>query len=176
MSASQLRAAITAWLQPPAVPGLTRVYPAFPVFAPGQDWRLEEGQGSGAVGYVHLAQQRERRITIGGEHGGTKQVMWQVALVLVYRHLLPSSVIDSGEDTAAGWAGPYDRLIDAVCERLRADRTLGTGGAVVWQAAEGSGDGAGDDLVIDSDLPAVNAGQVVQFTAITFTAIQMINP
>lgn len=172
MSAQDMRRAIVSWFAPPAIPGLVRVYPAMPTIADGREWDFGPSRGWAAVGYVHISDQSEQRIALGGAFGGIKQVTYQCGLVLLYRYLVPSPVpVDSDE---SAWVVALDALLDAVTSRIREDRTFGCGDAgPVWQAGEGDGIQS-PDVRITRDLPVLDAGKVHAWQVVEFTAVEMV--
>jgi hypothetical protein len=117
MSRATVRAAVQAFFAAPAVAGLNNVYTSFPKRIPGGDFRLNQPSGtkSGAVGVVHLIDEREERIAIGGATSGKKWVHYTVELQ-VYCHS-----IEMHAETAMAF---FDTVIDGVKAHLRSDRWL----------------------------------------------------
>lgn len=150
------------------VTGLVRVYA-------DQPWRVDGSEfaeafagaaTSGAVGYVHISDRQETRITFPQGGGGQKQVRYTVGLVVMYRYLIPTE-----PETPADWVGDLDTMLDALVDRLRADPTLGAPG-VIFQAGEGDGPGT-VDVVIRRDPPRRTPATVESWNVIEFTAVQI---
>jgi hypothetical protein len=164
VSRANVRAAVAQWFDPGAVPGLFAIHRAEPKIIPGSDYGLEAfgtnvGNGSGAYAVVHIADERETRIAIGGAHSGMKHITYDVALVIHFRSVKPDA-IEAMDD--------YDTLIEAVKQRLRADRNLGQPTSV-WQAGSDPG-----DIHIQSDLPAQDDGSVYIWSVMEFKVIEEI--
>lgn len=81
---------------------------------------LTADRGMGAVMSVHIAQESERRIALGGPTGGFKSRPVQLEL-WVWHYARTPQVEDAQAD--------MDDLLDAIVDRIHGDRTLG--GAVV---------------------------------------------
>ena len=81
---------------------------------------LTDGRGMGAVMSVHIAQDSERRIALGGPTGGFKARPLQLELWVW--HYARTAVIEDAQ-------ADLDDLLDAIVNRIHGDRTLG--GAVV---------------------------------------------
>jgi hypothetical protein len=171
MSRASVRRALVDYFSPPAINGLVKVYRAAPTLAPGQDFEYGDANWA-AIAYVHLPHKAETRIALGGEHGGQKMAVWDTALVVVYRWLIPNP-LPVDQDRAA-WVDPLDLLLDDITDLIRADRTLGTGaGGIAWQAGEGDRTNS-PDIVIDADLPLEDKGTVHQWQAVKFAVVEMI--
>jgi hypothetical protein len=117
MSRATIRAAVASFFAPPAVTGLNTIYTSYPKRIPGGDFRAGQPSGtkSGAVGVVHIINEREDRIAIGGATSGKKWVHYTVELQ-VFCH----SIEVHSEDAMAF----FDTVIDGVKDHLRADRWL----------------------------------------------------
>ena len=169
MSAADVRDATLSWFAPPNVMYLNALYKAEPIFASGKDWQLDQGVGFGAMGYLHISDEREIRIGDGGAYGGIKAITYNVALVSLYRYVVANNNPDDGPDA---WVDGLDALLENIKARARADRTWGTGDTgVIWQAGEGD-EGDSADIRITRDLPKrsstkVESWQVVEFTVIS---------
>jgi hypothetical protein len=171
MSRQAVRAEVASWFAPPAVQGLSTVFRAAPTFIDGEDWApIQEGFW-GATAYVHIHEHSEQRIALGGPTGGIKQVTYQMALVLMFRWVVPDGAgAASFDGRADGWADAFDSLVDNVSARIRQDRTFNVQpGGSIWQVGEGRG-----DLKITTDLPKIDDGQVVVWTAFDFEVIEMV--
>lgn len=180
MGSTSIRAALHAYLKEPAIPGLTVVYRGMPVRTDNADWPVGE-DGAGAYAFLHIADRAERRIALGGgpgplggaPAGGIKKVVYDVLLVVQYRWQYQEY---GAENQTDGWVEPWDAICDGIVERLRADRTAGAvDGAPVWQVGEGDGDGADDDIRIQTDAPVEDSGQVVLWAQAEFKVVEMVN-
>lgn len=169
MGAATVRAAITSYFAGAALTGLQHVYQECPWWLDGDQFDLAGGDDFGAVAYVHLSEQRETRIALPAVQG-IKAVTWDVALVVLFQYLVPSS-FPAGQDESS-WVTPLDALLDGLIARLRADQTLGTGhNGVIFQAGESV-----DDVVLRRDLPRIDAqgGKVWCWQVLEFKAVEMI--
>ena len=168
MTRAAVRRQIADWFAAPAVPGLNKAFRAAPTLIAGDDWATVQEGNWGAAAYVHLSEQHETRLTLGGAHGGLKEITYSAALVVLFRWVIPDGDADvDGE--VDGWADAYDYLIDNVMARIRQDRTFGSGtGGPIWQAGEGH-----QDLKLQTDLPKVDDGQVVVWSAVEFEVVEM---
>jgi hypothetical protein len=119
------RAALVSWLENADIVGLDRVYPTYPL-----RWDfLTHGSGDHRCQVsVDFEADGELRIAIGGEHSGKKRIDYLVCLDIFHRSTNP--------DTAVGMNN-FDRILDELKERLRADRRLSADESVIWQAGEG---------------------------------------
>lgn len=171
MSRADVRQALLEWFSPPAIGGLSTVFQAMPWWASGTTWEFDVVNGWASIGYIHLAEDAEQRIALGGEFGGMKLINYQVGLVLLFKYLVPDPLpIDSDPSE---WVVYLDTLIEETKERIRADRTFGTGGVIIWQA--GGGDGTNTpDIVVQSDIPTLDNGIIQCWQAITFSIQEVI--
>lgn len=128
MSRSTVRNAVVKYFEPPTVPGLNKIYSAAPKRIEGPSFRFGQPPGteSGAVGVVHLVNEYEERIAIGGEHSGKKWVHYTVE-IQVFLH----SVHRLSEDAMTD----FDAVIDGIKTALRADRRLNDW-PVIFEAGE----------------------------------------
>lgn len=112
---------------PLASAGLAGVRAYFPKRAPDGDYTVDlaPGRAMGAVMVVHIPNETEVRIAIQGATGGIKRQTYSVELHLYHLAQTPHT-----EDAQAD----FDGLLDAITDRIRADRTLG---GIVVQAGEG---------------------------------------
>jgi hypothetical protein len=172
MGSEAVRAAIVDYFAPPNIAGLRKVYPAMPYWAGGDQWEFAEVDGWACVGFVHLTRSDEQRIGLGGEHGGQKFVHYDVGLVLLYKWLIPDP-IPQGSD-ATEWTVWIDQIIDAVKDRIRADRTFGCEDkGPIWQAGDGSSINS-PDISVQRDLPRLTAGKVQSWQVVEFTVTEAI--
>lgn len=165
MSRASVREAVRLWFEPGTVPGLFAVHRAQPKIIGGEDYGYgafgsNVDEGSGAYAIVHIADERETRIAIGGAHSGMKHITYQVALIVHFKSVNPDAV-EAMDD--------YDALIEKLKLRLRADRNLGQDGKVIWQAGEEAG-----DIHVQSDLPATDEGATYIWSVLEFNVIEEI--
>lgn len=162
----EVRDALAAWFQPPAIDGLQAMYRAMPWFAAGSTWELSENSGYGAIGYIHFNDIDETRIAYGGPTGGIKQVGYTVGLVLLYQYLVPP-VLGPDEDQTA-WLPPLERILADTVARIREDRTFGTGdGGAIWQAGEDA-----NDIRMRQDIPTPLSGAIHSWNVIEFRVVE----
>jgi hypothetical protein len=122
---SDARAALVDWLVAADIVGVDKVHPTYPrrwdftIYGAG-DHRCQISVDFEADG--------ELRMAIGGESSGKKRIDYLVCLDIFHR----SAAIDTSVSME-----DFDRIIDELKERLRADRRLGSTEDIVWQAGEG---------------------------------------
>lgn len=172
MGAKEVRTVIADYFAPPTVTGLGKVFRAMPYWAGGDEWDFDVDNAWAAVGYVHLTQDAETRIGLGGEEGGQKMIVYTVGLVLLFKWLIPDPMpIELDADMYVGF---LDELIDSVKDRVRADRTFGCGvGGPIWQAGEGDGENT-PDLRVQRDLPRLRAGVIQSWQVVEFTVQEVV--
>jgi hypothetical protein len=152
-----------------------RVYRDWPWMFTADDWwnsipDVEEDWG--AVAAVHIDSSSETRLTLPA-YTGSKQITYQVALLIWYQYLIPD---DLGLDEADQWVSGLDLTIDRVKARIRSDQTGGTGGEPILQMGEGDNTGLGEpNIEITSDLPVVDDGIVYILTRVAWAAYEIIN-
>lgn len=133
MSRATIRAAMAAWLAPPAVAGINTVYRGQPKIIPGQAFFAGvTGVNSGCVAMIHIARDTEKRIAIGGPTSGKKRIDYTVEFRLLYR--LVRSASTTGGDAGLDATDEFDAIVDALKARIRADRTANS--AAIWQWGE----------------------------------------
>lgn len=132
MSRSTVRRAVATYLSSPMVPGVGTVFASPPKISTAGDAfeALPAGTPTGAVLYVETLQGQEIRVAVGGPTAGAKLVTYEVRI-----HLLARSSQAKSEDAM----DDHDAILQAILQRLRADRTLGTAGSSnpILQAGEG---------------------------------------
>jgi hypothetical protein len=128
----------------------------------GYFWGMPPGTRTGCQMVVQIPRSSERRIALGGEHGGMKQVTYEVVLNCFVRSNCPYAE-DAQDDVYA--------LRDALMEHMRADRTLG---GAVFQAGEHNTDGM-DGIDITYGQPETKAELTKSFVEITFAAIEFVS-
>jgi hypothetical protein len=121
------------FFQPPAVPGLNKLYSSHPKRITGSDFHAgrPSGELTGAVAVVGILSENEERIALGGEHSGKKWVHYSVELQVL---------LNSREQHSEDAMTVFDEVIDAVKERLRSNRRLDNF-PVIFEAGEKSLDG-----------------------------------
>lgn len=168
MSRATVRAAIVQWFQVPNVPGLNKVYEDAQKLTSGASpFNETVGATGGAVGWVHIMSEYEERIAMGGATGGYKRIIYTINLSV--SHYTTAMSTDSGTDM-------FDALIENMKERLRSDRTLGTGGSPIFQAGEGTTLG-GPDVRIRYEPPVTVGNDMVRRNAnFEFTVVEFVTP
>lgn len=171
MPASTVRAAVASWISGGNIAGLNTVYRAQPWFVDGQKWNLSAQLGSGAVGFVHILEEAERRLTFPAESPantsgvvGEKEITYTLGFVVLYQYLIPTD--PASEDD---WVDPLDTLLAAIKARLRSDPTLGTGGDPIFEAAQDP-----NDCRTVHDLPRRDSGTVQSWNVVEFHATEII--
>ncbi len=170
MGRATVRAAIVDYLQQGAtggnIPSLSTVFAHPAKFTTEGDFYDGQGPGidDGAVIYVYLREQDERRIAIGGPHSGWKARPYTVVLICVLRHKGP----DAQDADAAN-----DAFIDGLVSWIEADRTASS--TAVFQWGEGD-DVGGVDIHVEAGMPKPIRQQTTQvFTTVEVTALELVN-
>jgi hypothetical protein len=168
LSRVTVRQAVTGWLTPQTVTGLAKIE-GWPSKVTNEgDFDLgAAGNGSGAVVFVHLEHQNEKRIALGGPNSGLKWRGYTVVLLCIFRGNDPMSEV-------VGQAN--DAFLDSLVARIQADRKLGTEnlGAPIFQAGEG-GDTGGPDIEVDGALPRpMRAGVTQVFSTVRFQVAEVL--
>lgn len=173
MGATAVRQAVTQFLATGNIPHLNRVWRAQPTYIDPDNLQLDTDLGSGAVGYVHLARSEETRISIPNRTG-SKAIVYQVGLVLIYQHLIDSAdILPAPQED--DWVLALDETLDGIKARIRSDPTMDSAG-VIWQAGEGAPItlGTPSDLVITRDLPRRGRGVIHSWNVIEFQVVEII--
>ena len=169
MSRRVVRENVAKWISEAQITTLNQVFTSFPKRINFQVNSFP-GQNSRAAAVVFIENEQESRLAIGGvspmtenfgEGKGWKRVDYGVALQ-IFHHSLQRDAENAMDD--------FDRLIDAVKDRLRAGQhTLGNENSLeIWQAAEGAID-------VQYSEPLTNEGGATEtWAAIRFTVTQMI--
>jgi len=168
VSAATVRAALKDYFADASIDGLNKVFGAPPYWADGSEWNLADNLGSGAIAAVHLASESETRVTLPATTG-SKNVVYQVGLMVFYQYLLPSATLTPIEEDA--WCGPLDDILDGVKARLRADPNCGMP-SVIWQA--GLDKSGNPNITIQRDLPRRLAGKVLSWNVVEFTVDEIV--
>ena len=124
-------------------------------------WGMPPGTRSGCQIVVFIPRQSERRLALGGEHSGMKQVIYEVTLNVFVRSASPYAE-DAQDDVHA--------LRDALVEHMRADRTLG---GCVFQAGEHA-DGGMDGIDVTYGQPETKNELTKSFLEVTFAAVEIV--
>ncbi|GAC1480493.1 MAG: hypothetical protein NVS1B16_11330 [Pseudarthrobacter sp.] len=167
-----MRAGLSAFLQPPAVTGLTAVYPSLPVLTPGTAFFATPGQSSGATGFVFIEREQEQRLSMPAQTGW-KRVVYNVLVVINYFYVgvgTPGGgVADAGEPGILAING-YDTIVDSLKARIRSDLTCG---GTFFSGGNGAELG-GADLELASDLPVFLDPEIGIRGALRLTGAELI--
>lgn len=122
---------------------------------------------AGAVIYVFMGNEYERRQSSGGAHSGIIHRYYAVDLVCFLRSREKKSEIAEYDN---------DTFIDSLIAYLEATRNLGTapttGKGYVWQAGEGNTYGS-RDRIVDASMPQqIRLGVVQTFSVVHLTVIE----
>jgi hypothetical protein len=120
------------------------------------------GARTGCQIVVYIPRRSESRITVAGEHGGQKNVVYEVQLACYIRSRA-SNAEDAQDDVFA--------LQDALVEWMRLDRTLG---GACFEAGEHV-DGGSGSIDVDYGQPETSAEATKAFLLMTFTAVEIIS-
>lgn len=150
MSRATARAAVAAWIAPPNVAGLNKVYASPPKVISSTDYAGAAGVTAGCVAVIYILSRTDERIAIGGATSGWKRVRYVVDLDLWFRDTQPDAVVAQAA---------FDATVDALLARLRTDRTLGS--PDVWQALEGGLTDRSSEPQLEGDVTVIRGD--VQF-------------
>jgi hypothetical protein len=147
-------AAVAEYLNNYGIEGLGNVYPYPAKFTPeGEFYQGEDpGTQSGALIFMRIESQRERRVVLQGAPPGGKFVTYSLALTILFRSSKKKSQ-DAGADN--------DAFLDALMTAIRASKTAGTDDGTVFQWAEG-GENGGEDMTLDVYYPRPIDGSITQ--------------
>jgi hypothetical protein len=123
----------------------------------GQD----AGARTGCQIVVWIPRDSESRFALGGEHGGQKNVRYDVEMACYIRSRTPHAE-DAQDDVYA--------LRDALKEWMRQDRTLGD---ACFEAGEFV-DGGQGSIDCDYGQPETKAGLTKSFLLMTYTALEIV--
>lgn len=175
--------AITSWLGPPAVVGLNEVHAGPPYFADGGSWELDSQLGWGAIGFVWLASDRERRLSLPWQTG-MKAVTYDATIELVFKYVIGPN--EDQKTAATAYVRPLNNLLEGVKNRIREDPLFGTrpgntnpvvtSAGLLLQAGQGDVDGGLDDITLDRDYPRRDSGGGVlwSWNVIHFNVVEVI--
>lgn len=145
------RTAIQSYLDPANsdIDYLGKVYAHPAKFSPEGDFfeNTDPGHTTGAVVYLYLQRQSEQRAALGGSHSGRKVTTFDLVLDCFIR-----STSNLSEDCGEA----ADAFLDALVDRIRADRNAGDP-SVIFQWGEGSTVG-GRDIEIEALYPRTIMG------------------
>ncbi len=167
-----MRQGVAAFLAPPAVAGLNRVWSGEPRLVTTQDYTAGQQAKviSGAVGFPFIEAQDERReafggITPAGVPQGWKLVHYEVAFAV--RFLSYQAVGSDALDD-------HDAIVDALVARLRSDRTMG---GAAWEAGEGDTVNGTDIHVVSGPGPRQRKsdGPIVIWSMVRWVALEWVN-
>lgn len=161
MGRATIRAGIVAYLQTAGVTTLGTVF-AHPPKQTAEGEFVTGTNASGAVIFVHLAGQQERRIAVGGPTNGMKMRLYRVALVCVFR----SKLADTQKVGAAN-----DVFLDSLTGAIEANRTP----QGVWQWGEGDSFGS-PDIDVEAGMPKPIRQQASQvWSIVSVDALEVLN-
>jgi len=144
MPRATVRAAITSYLSSQNIALLSTVMPHPPKFTvDGTIFQgVTPGTGTGAVIYIHLAEQDEHRIELRGNAPGGKARPYVVSLICVM-HSKKRTTQEAGADN--------DTFLDSLVAAIEANKNAGQPG-VVFLWGEGS-DLYGTDIKVTAEMP-----------------------
>ena len=152
MSRATVREQIYNYLVGAEIPFLSTVKPFPAKFTPEMEFYAGEDPGhtSGAIIYLYIERETEKRIALGGPHNGRKAVEYRMVLDCFMRSSRRKAE-DAGFDN--------ETFLDALVLAIRADRTAGTEGKPfpIFQWGEGVFPG-GDDIDVTSYYPRLLNG------------------
>ncbi len=163
MSRRSVRHAAAEFLNAPQIPGVGKVFPSPPKIARSSDAyeNLPPGTPSGSVLFVEILQSAETRIALGGAHNGVKAIQHTLRFHLLFQ---------SRTGRAEAAMDDHDDQLDAILERLRADRTLGTNGAILQFGQDATG------ISYATGMPkASGTGSTIIWSLIDGNAMEVIN-
>lgn len=164
MSRASIRAAVTAYLQPPAVAGLNLVARSKPRDLSGAYFGSgAPGESSGAIGVVTIRGQHEQPEAMDGAGGG-RLTSYVVEVEIFHRSVQP---------TAEAAMDDFDALIDAATKKLRSDPSLGLGTTQAQQ--QGLISGAYQSLEVefgDPEMAEADGGWIDTWAVIRFTVLE----
>lgn len=169
MSDATVRAALVAYLNQAAIPGIPKWYLDEPWIIQGNQWDFQPG-GFGAVAYVHIDDVKESRITLPSQTpliaaAGNKRVDYTVSFLILYKFQVPTNATPGSEDQ---WVGPLDTMIGQFKAAVRADPNAGAP-AVIWQWGQ-----AENGISHTRDLPVRNGGYVQSWNRVEVAVTEII--
>lgn len=167
MGRAAVRQAVADYLSTAGVTGLGKVYAHPPKFTSEGEFvaNNDPGHTSGAVVFIHLRRQSERRIAVGGATSGIKMRVYSVGLICVFRSKTADTQTVGAEN---------DAFLDSLVDAILANRNAGAPAAIFqW----GEGDDFGEpDVHVDAEMPRPLRQQVSQvFSVVEVTALEQVN-
>ena len=167
MGRTTVRGAIQAYLANAGIKFLGNVYAHPPKITSEAEFfeTVQPGTASGALIYIHLEQQHEKRIALGGPTSGQKLRPYQVLLIC----LLRSKKADTEQVGADN-----DTFLDSLVSAIEANRNAGSP-STVFQWGEGDTTGA-VDIQVTATLPRplrLQSSQV--YSEVRVTAVEIVN-
>lgn len=159
MPLSEVSNAIYAYLEPSnsKIENFGTLYQSLPKVANEEDLFVNTfpGVGLGATIYMFFTDQEETRIALGGAHDGRKFREYILALLVVFKSDLNTTI--------AGQLA-YNTFIDALTSQILADRNAGDP-SVIFQWGEGGVSG-GPDVKFTHFVPRTIEGGVTLFQSL----------
>jgi hypothetical protein len=178
MPITQVRDALHYYLKPENsnIANLGVVYKALPKVADESQIFTSTFPGLqvGAMIYMFITGQREKRVALGGQHNGVKFRQYDLGLLIVMKSDTPGT--GEGQDA-------YDTLIDDLTAWIQADRNAWTeaaslggqgpyvGTGIIFSWGEGAIIGGGEDIVIDHVIPRTIDGGVTLFQSVAHITV-----
>lgn len=162
-----LQTGIRDYMRAGNIAGVGRWYRDYPIREPGAAFAVGTVGPWGAIGWPHVQKIGERRRTVPARYG-LKEITYRVGLVLSFQYRVPADLADGDEDA---WVEPFDGLIDAVCNHLRADQTLGGIAGLVMAGESAQG---GPQLEVSRGMPVASGGVLHNWTGVEFDALVVI--
>ena len=168
MSKQSVTQGVYEYLQPNSsnIPNLGTVYIGLPRVGDEADLFTNSypGADGGAVIYLFITDQTERRIAMGGAHSGNKFRTYNLGMLIIFKSIL--------QDT---WQAQnaFDEFIDSLTEFIQADRTPEIPQSNIFQWGEGTELG-GPDIRIDYTMPRTDNGGMLVFQAVAHVLVNEI--
>ena len=122
---------------------------------------MDAGARTGCLIVVWIPRRSESRFAVAGDHGGMKNVRYDIELAVYVRSRTPLAE-DAQDDVYA--------LQDALVEWMRADRTLG---AACFEAGEAV-DGGQGSIDFEYGQPETTTELTKSFFLMAFTALEIV--
>lgn len=154
-------------------PGMQAMYKEAPWIVNGSDFKLNPGTTSAAVGFIHIDQTQEERITLPA-YTGSKGVDYTCSLVFLYKYERPANLSSGLKEDE--WVTGLDLLIDTVKAKIRSDENGGVPG-IIFQMGTGAGAGAateGPDIMVQQDLPEDDGQGIFTLVRVEFHVYEII--
>jgi hypothetical protein len=161
MSKQSVTQGIATYLDPSNsnIPNLGTVYIGLPRITSESDLYTNTypGADEGALIYLFIKNQSEKRIALGGAHLGNKFRVYDLGMLVVFK-------AGPEIDTSVAQTD-FDGLIDALTEYIQANRNPNAATSDIFQWGEGEVSG-GTDIQIDYVIPHTIKGGVLIFQAV----------